>query len=382
MRVYLFLLFFSFWFSFTSSSQVNIGTLKSVFLSEPRLFKVDLPRNYDTTKKYATIYVLDGQVIGDLVSGTNHLYSSFGIVQEAIVVSIFQDTSRWKDCAYSKNGDLTVRGEQFKKFISEELIPYIDSNYATSLYRVIVGHSFTANFIHFFLLDNSPLFTSFIAVSPYFSKGMVDSVYNAGVNSRTPIFYYLSFSENDLSGHIESVSMAIKKLKRISNPNFETRFEKIPLKSHVSQLPNAIESGLSFSNKYYCFSKQKFNKKMFRTQTVLSTLNSFYAKSSLVYKNKHIPTNQDYEFCTFLIDTYGKKSELLEFGNACITNAPSLSIGYYSLGYYFEHTNELEKALTYYNIGFSKLGSDIMNIEDFKQPILQIENKIKATNKQ
>jgi tetratricopeptide (TPR) repeat protein len=225
------------------------------------------------------------------------------------------------------------------------------------------------------MLDNPLKFNGYIAISPYFSEGMVDSIYKFGTNIDVPVFYYLSYSEKDLTGHIESVSNAIKKMKTISNSNFEFKFEKILNQTHVSQVPTAIESGLQLCNKYACFNKQTFTKKDFKNQHVLNMLISFYEKGLKIYKYPFKATIQDLEYCSFLISKYGKIEEYLEFGNYCISIEPDLCTGYYSLGYYYEIQNQYEKALINYQKGYQKLGADIINKADFKEPIIRLENK-------
>jgi len=91
-------------------------------------------------KRYPVLYLLDGEA---------HFFSTIGIIQqlsqangngvlpEMIVVAI-ENTNRVKDLSPLPDLNNT---NPFIDFLSTELLPYIDKNYNTAPYKLLVGHS-------------------------------------------------------------------------------------------------------------------------------------------------------------------------------------------------------------------------------------------------
>ncbi|HRD57958.1 MAG TPA: alpha/beta hydrolase-fold protein [Ferruginibacter sp.] len=116
-------------------------------------------------KQYPVLYLLDGNA---------HFYSTVGIVQqlsqanangilpEMIIVGI-ENTQRFRDLSPSAD---TGKLNPFVHFLADELIPYIDSNYATAPYKILVGHSL-GGLTAIDLLTTAPqLFNAIIAIDP------------------------------------------------------------------------------------------------------------------------------------------------------------------------------------------------------------------------
>lgn len=54
----------------------------------------------------------------------------------------------------------------FRAFIADELVPWLDENYRTRPYRILVGHSFGGLFAIDFLVTRPDVFNGYIAISP------------------------------------------------------------------------------------------------------------------------------------------------------------------------------------------------------------------------
>lgn len=92
-----------------------------------------------------------------------------------IVVGI-TNTNRVKDLTPTHSTDGTVMpsflletsggGQNFTTFLEKELIPYIDSNYPSAPYRVIIGHSLGGLTVINNLINQDRLFNSYVAIDP------------------------------------------------------------------------------------------------------------------------------------------------------------------------------------------------------------------------
>jgi len=165
------------------STAITIGYTHSMYsniLKENRSYWVYLPASYHnkvfTTDKYPVMVLLDGNA---------HFHSAMGIVQylstdhkipDMIVVGVL-NTDRTRDLSpthtdLDNEGKVEPKlmtsggGDQFLAFLSEELLPRIDSAYRTLPYRVLVGHSSGGNLAVHDFISESPIFNAHISIDP------------------------------------------------------------------------------------------------------------------------------------------------------------------------------------------------------------------------
>lgn len=159
----------------------TIDTIRSKRLNEDRQVLVYVPNassnNARDETRYPVIYLLDGYSFFHSVTGMVQYLSAIGKMPEMIVVSIV-NTDRVRDLTpthslkWSNGEPDTVHfkdsggGEKFISFIREELIPYIDSNYATEPYRMFIGHSLGGLMVLNTLIHHPDLFNAYVAIDP------------------------------------------------------------------------------------------------------------------------------------------------------------------------------------------------------------------------
>lgn len=166
------LVFISLWGNAQNGESIIIGkkeNIQSKVLSENRTLWIYTPNNTllnaSTEKRYPVLYLLDGDA---------HFYSTVGIIQhlsqangngvlpEMIVVGI-ENTNRLRDLVPSSE---VTKPNPFVNFFSSELIPYIDKNYNSAPYRLLMGHSL-GGLTAIDMLTNFPeLFNACIAIDP------------------------------------------------------------------------------------------------------------------------------------------------------------------------------------------------------------------------
>lgn len=179
------LIVFIFGFYHAKSQEVGqlvIGT-KHVFssntLMENREYWISLPDSYNAPlssyKRYPLLILLDGNVHFKAITGTVNYMSSDLYrnrkIPEMIIVGL-QNVDRRRD--YTPDKIITVRennsggGEQFLRFLEEELIPELDQKYRTAPYRILFGHSLGGLLATHAYMKEKTLFNSFIAIDPSF----------------------------------------------------------------------------------------------------------------------------------------------------------------------------------------------------------------------
>jgi uncharacterized protein len=163
----------------TGGEPVVIGKklqIHSKVLNETRSLLIATPEGYDQeTDRYPVLYLLDGDenfvqtvgIVGSLADSDR--------IPLMLVVAI-ANTERTRDLTPPTQVETELRfhpknggADAFLRFISSELIPYVDTHYRTRPYKVLVGHSIGGLFAIYVLASNSKLFNAYIAIDPTLS---------------------------------------------------------------------------------------------------------------------------------------------------------------------------------------------------------------------
>jgi predicted alpha/beta superfamily hydrolase len=145
--------------------------LESQVLNETRRLIIGKPSSYETSDdNYPVLFLLDGSGNFEHTTSTAKFLARNGRIPEMLVVGI-TNADRNRDLSpptqqpedserYSQVGG----ADNFLRFISEELIPWVDENYRTLPHRVLVGHSIGGLFAIHTLFSGSTV--AYIVISP------------------------------------------------------------------------------------------------------------------------------------------------------------------------------------------------------------------------
>lgn len=132
--------------------------------------KVGLPADYNpAVKKYAAMYVLDGEDDFGFVANRCKEISESLSVTNVLVISIGYGRNRSIDYTPTKMSSVTGGGPEFLKFIETQLIPKIEQTYGVDTARssrVIIGHSYGGLFGAYAFCTNNKVFGNYILLSP------------------------------------------------------------------------------------------------------------------------------------------------------------------------------------------------------------------------
>lgn len=150
--------------------------LPSKVLGEDRELNVLLPRKYRRSRRpYGVLYLLDGGVEQDYphIAGLSRLAAANEDYAELIVVGIrsqartFELTHRAEDERYVRGlGFRSGGSEKFRRFLIEEVVPWVEKNYRSGARRALVGESLAGLFVVETMLRSPESFTDYVAVSP------------------------------------------------------------------------------------------------------------------------------------------------------------------------------------------------------------------------
>ena len=152
------------------SFKSRVDSIKSTILNQKRLIQVFTPSGYKpgSSETYDVMYVLDGGNWNTgLITRVQQFVQGEGYVPQIIIVSIL-GIDRNKDLTptHLQNWTTSGGGDNFLRFIKEELIPYVNKTYPSSGDNTLWGHSLGGMFVTYAMLKEPATFKSYIAVDP------------------------------------------------------------------------------------------------------------------------------------------------------------------------------------------------------------------------
>ena len=161
----------------THAPALEIGErvmIHSQVLQEDRPLMVYLPESYSvSTFRYPVLFLLDAE--GDFLHtvGIVEFLAGTDQIPELILVGI-PNTHRSRDLTPESPNDTESPkfwGEwgganQFRRFLSEELIPFVERRYRTAPYLIIRGQSFGGLFALYDYMSGAPTFDAYLTSSP------------------------------------------------------------------------------------------------------------------------------------------------------------------------------------------------------------------------
>lgn len=245
------LLLLSFFVNAQNNESITIGKKEIIYskvLNENRKIWIYTPnitsQSVSPDKRYPVLYLLDGDA---------HFFSTVGIIQqlsqangngvlpEMIVVAI-ENTNRLRDFVPSDDLNKT---NPFIDFLSSELIPYIDKNYNTAPYKLLVGHSLGGLTAIDVLTKFPQLFNAYIAIDPSmwynnekFLNNTIDQLPKQNMNGKR---LFVGTANTIPKG------MTISQIK--NDNSFETQHIRSIFK--LDEFLKANTNGLLYAQKYY-----------------------------------------------------------------------------------------------------------------------------------
>lgn len=226
--------------------KVNLGiktSIDSTHLGEQRDIFIRLPKDYEQTKRqYPVIYLLDANneiltYLGDL-----YFYSivqiermiNAGDIPEAIIVGIPFSAAQW-------GSNVTTNTDPFRAFLTDELLPSIAKKYRVLDNNVLVGQSYTANFVTNTLAKTPDVFDSLVAIDPILDQSALGTILtNYAQAQKTTSFLHVLTSHSFFSD-VDFIQNAIEKRPK---GTINAAFETLDDQSHVSIYYAALGKGL------------------------------------------------------------------------------------------------------------------------------------------
>ncbi len=383
MKKYL-LLFFLFVninaFSQTTGKNIVIGTIDSLYsniLNEYRKIWVYVPDKGNglfSKKLYPVVYLLDGDAHFQSVAGIiHHLSETYGnsVIPEMILVGIL-NTDRKRDLTptqvsvapYLDSTYLitTGGGDNFRKFMKNELLPYIESVYPASPYRMIIGHSYGGLTVLSTLINQPEMFNTYVSIDPnlFWSdrkllKDFKNVLGKENLNGRTLFLAAANTMQpgmdtsdvlkdtKDNTLHIRTILELAKYLD--SNPINGLRFkwEFYEKEDHSSVPLIAAYDAFRFIFDYY-----KFTSETDPELPSAKELSDHFKMVSGKFGYEILPPEDYVNSSGYYFLQSGNFNKAFTFFNLNLLNYPDSFNTYDSMGDYYEAKGEIEKAKEFF----------------------------------
>lgn len=149
------------------------GILHSQVFDSSREYFVHLPESYQANKqrKYPVLYILHGQ--WDTIGAVASIETISNDIPELIVIGV-QSKGKELRPLILEDGKTNSKGELFKKFFLDELVPHIKKTYRVAAFSILSGHSNSGRFVLNSLMDDPGKFSVYFAFSPSIEDNLIN----------------------------------------------------------------------------------------------------------------------------------------------------------------------------------------------------------------
>lgn len=332
------------------SKDVIIGqrlVFQSKHLGESRTIYLRLPEKYEeSAKRYPVLYILDGGSYFVPFAGMVQYMNYFNMMPEMIIAAIAQGDPL-KEFTFTKSNDWPTSGgaETFSKFLAEELLPYIDNNYRTHPFRILVGHSLGGLFALEALVRTPKLFQATLALSPslYWDQFKwlknADSIFEEISSWKHFLFISCEPKDEEQTGYLAQ----FRKLAKSAAPkDFFYKYKLYPEENHGS---------VAFPALYHCL-KELFQDLPFQGEAWEEGPDKVKAHFRTLTDQfgYEIPIPEEFlvDHAAHGLQRHEAPDEAIKLLELCLTLYPDSASAYEGLGEAFEWKGKVEEAKKYY----------------------------------
>ncbi|WP_295801839.1 alpha/beta hydrolase-fold protein [Mucilaginibacter sp.] len=352
-------------------NRIVIGAVDTIFskvLNEKRALLIHVP-NGGKDERYPVLYILDGE---------DHFNSAVGIVQQMagvipdMVIVGITNTVRERDLtpthvtARKGQDDVSGGGENFMKFINDELFPYVDSHYPTAPYRVFSGHSLGGLTVVNALVNHTALFNAYIVIDPslwWDNKKLLKqiqqqlstlnlakkSLFVAFANNMSPGVDTITVMQDTLNPRTNvtrSVLPFIKALKETKPKALNWSYKFYPNERHGTIELNAEYDALRYLFNYYAFLTSQFDGHP--ELNVDAVLAAHFKMLSERLRYTVVPPESLVNSLAYYCWGTNKSKEAFSLFKRNIDNHPQSGNAFDSVGDFYAGTGEKQKAIEAY----------------------------------
>lgn len=127
-----------------------------------------LPASTYQDVKYNLLFVLDADYTFDVIASTAIYLQTFDYIPPTAVVAVdYSSPGNRNDVGYNiSDNSLDANGKLFYDYVNTELAEEISRTIPTSGFNTLIGHSYTASYLNYYISQNNDYIKSYILFTP------------------------------------------------------------------------------------------------------------------------------------------------------------------------------------------------------------------------
>lgn len=222
-------------------------SFKSSTYNDTRSFRIALPASAYPNVKYNVLFVLDADYTFDVIASTATYLQTFDYIPPTAVVAIDYSTpGNRNDVGYDlSDNSLDSSGVKFYNYVNTDLTNEINRIIPTSGFNTLVGHSYTASYLNYYINAGNDHMTSYILFSPEEMKRVPG--FEAKYSTRSPSIRIITAMDDTE----ERQSFGRSLYESFQERQYDVKLYNIKA-DHMSVIPVGIMQALtSLYDKYY-----------------------------------------------------------------------------------------------------------------------------------
>lgn len=222
-------------------------SFKSSTYNDTRSFRIALPASAYPNVKYNVLFVLDADYTFDVIASTAIYLQTFDYIPPTAVVAIDYSTpGNRNDVGYDlSDNSLDSSGVRFYNYVNTDLANEINRIISTSGFNTLVGHSYTASYLNYYINAGNDHITSYILFSPEEMKRVPG--FEAKYSTRSPSIRIITAMDDTE----ERQSFGRSLYESFQERQYDVKLYNIKA-DHMSVIPAGIMQALtSLYDKYY-----------------------------------------------------------------------------------------------------------------------------------
>lgn len=227
--------------------KVEQHSFKSKIYNATRSFRVALPASTYQDVKYNLLFVLDADYTFDVIASTAIYLQTFDYIPPTAVVAVdYSSPGNRNDVGYNiSDNSLDANGKLFYDYVNTELAEEISRIIPTSGFNTLIGHSYTASYLNYYISQNNDYIRSYILFTPEEMPQIPDFKTQ---NQAVPTIIRIITSSDDTESR---QSFGNDLYETFKEKQYDARLRNIKA-DHMSVIPTGIAQALTdLYDKYY-----------------------------------------------------------------------------------------------------------------------------------
>jgi len=332
------------------NEDIVIGQYRKIhsrILDEDRTLLVNLPRGYEATAiGYPVIYILYGGQVRNYFAEALHITTLLGSTRmPPVILAGVVNTDRYRDyLPFDREGN-PAGADRFLRFLVEELMPFVEANYRTADFRILVGPQAGATFGLYTLTERPETFEAYILNNPFRylvqRDYLIEKVrtFLAGKEA-LDVFLYVIAEDSDFPEALAYMPRLEEVVSAEAPAEFEWKLEVVEENGDFLA-PTGLREGLTL-----LFSAYEFPAGV--GVASLADIEAYYAELSERYGYEVAVPDMLLTMQSDNLAENGSVDEAIEMLEYLVALYPHSLNGWWRLAGIYRERGEIERALHYY----------------------------------